>query len=230
MVRADLDGNSGKPGLKKPGPVTVPVNGRKLQTLRQLAGLTQEQLAQKSGYSDRLVRKAEASSPLRKSTIANLAAALSTSEIRVTVADLVFSHELISTDIAEFLLHGPLTSKTSFKDLIDPLFAIRVAGQELNIPFAGIHSGPAACESFRDQFRRSCVEIQYQPHQTRCFSVAGETCVQAMTQLQLSSPSLEQPPSVEIWWFMQIRFEASRVINMDLYYDTGNICRMLECW
>ena len=229
MDRTDLDANSGSSGLRKPSSLTVMVNGRKLQTLRLSVGMTQEELAEKAGYSDRLVRKAEASSPLRKSSIANLAEALSSPEQKVRVDDLIFSHETISTDMTAFLLHGPVVSAAGFEDLIDPCFTIHVAGQELNIPFAGVHNGPAACETFRDQLKRSFEEIEYQPHQTRCFTAAAETCVHAMTQLQSSSTSLNQPLTMGIWWFLKTRFEASRLISIELHYDTGNVCRLLGC-
>lgn len=229
MSRSYRNGNLGGPGLKKPSPTTVPVNGQRLQKLRQLAGMTQEQLAEKAGYSERLVRKAEASSPLRKSTIADLAAALSSGEQRLTVDDLVFSHESVSTDMAAFLLHGSMALAESFQELIHPRFTLTVAGHELNIPFAGTHSGPSACDSFRDQFRGAFESIHYQPTQTHCFAAAHETCVQAITELQSSLQSLDQPITTEIWWFLKARFEASRLISVQLHYDTGNVCRLLGC-
>ena len=227
MDNSRLEIDFGTSHLKKPSSLTVPVNGQRLQTLRQLAGMTQEELAEKAGYSDRLIRKAEASGPLRKSTIANLAKALSTAVQKVTVDDLVFSHELIFVDIAAFLLHGSMGSALSFEDLIHPGFAIIVAGHELNIPFAGTYSGPAACESFRDQLKQSFGGIEYQPDQTRCFAAAGETCVQAVTHLPLTSTATAT--STEIWWFLNARFEASRLISIQLHYDTGNVCRLLGC-
>ena len=229
MDRTDLDANSGSAGLKKPSSLTVPVNGQKLQVLRQLAGLTQEGLAEKSGYSDRLIRKAEASGPLRKSTIADLAAALSTGSQTVTGDDLVFSQELISLDIAAYLLHGSMSSEVSL-GLIHPEFAIVVAGHELNIPFAGTHVGPAACESFRDQLKRSFGRVEYQPEQTRCFASAGGTCVQAVTHLHPPINSIGQLIATDIRWFLTGRFEASRLISFELHYDTGNICRLLGCF
>lgn len=229
MVKPKFDEDFGGPQPKKSSLVTVPVNGQKLQALRQQAGLTQEDLAEKAGYSDRLIRKAEASGPLRKSTIADLAAALSTVSHTVTADDLMFSREMISLDMATFLLHGSNGSAASFQDLIHPDFAIIVAGHELNIPFAGTHCGPEAYESFREQLQRSFEVIHFQPKQARCFVAARETCVQATTLLRSSSTTAEQPLAMEIWWFLKTCFEASRLVSVELNYDTGNICRLLGC-
>jgi transcriptional regulator with XRE-family HTH domain len=109
MDNSRLEIDFGTSQLKRPSSVTVPVNGQRLQTLRQSAGLTQEELAEKADYSDRLIRKAEASGPLRKSTIADLAEALSTTLQKVTSDDLVFSRDLIARDIAAFILNGSLS-------------------------------------------------------------------------------------------------------------------------
>lgn len=224
-----LEIDFGRSQFKKPSTVTVPVNGQRLQTLRQLAGMTQEELAQKAGYSDRLIRKAEASNPLRKSTIADLAGALSTTARTVTSDDLVFSRELISRDITAFLLHGSLLPPDALSDLLHPRFVLRVVGQDLGIPFAGEISGTSACETFRDRLNATFSLIHFLPEQTRCFVETHETCVQTMTLLKPVSSSQSVEPASEIWWFLKTRFEASRLVSMELLYDTGNVCRLLGC-
>ena len=229
MDNSRIEIDLGSSQIKKPSTLTIPVNGHRVQSLRQSAGMTQEELAQKAGYSDRLVRKAEASSPLRKSTIADLADALSTATQKVTIDDLMFCPEIISIDIAAFLLNGSMTSTVPVEDLIHPRFVLTVAGHELSIPFAGAHNGATACESFRGHLMRAFNTIEYKPHQTRCFTAAGETCVQAITLMQSLSKSLEPPSAMEIWWFLKTRFEASRLLSIELHYDTGNVCRLLGC-
>lgn len=226
-MKSEFDEDFGGVPRRKSSLVTVPVNGHKLQTLRQLAGLTQEQLAEKAGYSDRLIRKAEASGPLRKSTIADLAAALSTTVRKVAVEDLMFSHDFVSGEITAFLLHGSMAPEVSLDELLHPDFTIIVAGQELKIPFAGTYCGPRACESFRNQLRQSLGTVEYMPQRTRCFSAARETCVHAITQFQRSPASNTKPIPIEIWWFLKARFEDCRFMKIDLHYDTGCVCRVL---
>ncbi len=84
---------AGKQPSRRSANVTMAVDGSRLQTLRQQAGMTQEQLATATGFSDRLIRKAEASAPLRQTTISTIAQALSKRGRPVTVADLVLSQK-----------------------------------------------------------------------------------------------------------------------------------------
>lgn len=58
-------------------PRSVPCNGAVVRRLRKRLGLTQSQLAERSGFSERLVRKAEASIPISMKTVKQLAVALS---------------------------------------------------------------------------------------------------------------------------------------------------------
>ena len=230
MDNSRLEIDFGTSQLKRPSSVTVPVNGQRLQTLRQSAGLTQEELAEKAGYSDRLIRKAEASGPLRKSTIADLAEALSTTLQKVTFDDLVFSRDLIARDIAAFILNGSLSPPDALNDLLHPRFVIRVAGQDLGIPFAGVMKGAGACESFRDQLNATFRLVRFLPEQTQCFVATHETCVQAATLMKSCSPTGSVELALEIWWFIKIHFEANRLVSMEMLYDTGNVCRLLGCF
>lgn len=227
MGESVFDSDSGRQQLKKPSAVNVPVNGQRMQMLRQLAGMTQEELAQKAGYSDRLVRKAEASSPLRKSTVADLADALSTESQRVTVADLVFSRELIAVDIADFLLNGNSTLSGTWSDLLHPKFSLHAAGEELNIPFAGHHAGAGAFEAFRNQLNTTITVVEFLPDATCCFVANHETCVHASTLMKPLNPVRSFDSPLKIWWFLRKRFESTRLISMEVLYDTGSICRLL---
>ena len=58
-------------------------NGNLLRFFRDRKGMTQSQLASESGYSVRLVGKAEAGQPIRMETVEVLAEALSLSLIHI---------------------------------------------------------------------------------------------------------------------------------------------------
>ena len=64
-------------------PRSIPCNGAVVRRLRKRLGLTQAQLAQRSGFSERLIRKAEASTPISLKTVRSLAVALSCDEKNV---------------------------------------------------------------------------------------------------------------------------------------------------
>lgn len=74
----------------------VQVCGDSLRNLRISRGMTQVELAQRSGYSERLVRKAEAGGSLSLATIEDIADALSSEYKLVAPSDLCCSPEMLA--------------------------------------------------------------------------------------------------------------------------------------
>lgn len=227
MVSMDAEGSPGNDRIKSKSAITTLVNGQRLQAFRQQAGLTQEELAERSGYTDRLIRKAEASCPLRKSTIADLAEALSTPGRPVTVAELTFSHETLAMEVHALMLNCESDFAAGPKEFAHPKLVLNVAGDDLGIPFAGRFHGPDACRQFREKFAASFGSIKLLTDQTRSFTSHTEVCLHTVTLI--TPPPSSRPPceSASVWWFLKLTYEANRIINLDLMYDTGNICRLL---
>jgi steroid delta-isomerase-like uncharacterized protein len=69
------------------------VDGNALKALRVNRGWTQHQAAQRAGYSDRWIRKAEAGGPLEIQSIAVLASLYSTEQRHLTPDDLLLERE-----------------------------------------------------------------------------------------------------------------------------------------
>jgi len=67
---------------------SVHVIGERVRFYRNRLGWTQEDLAKKAGYTDRLIRKAEHGGVLTRETLENLAEALSTSDLQLDAWDL----------------------------------------------------------------------------------------------------------------------------------------------
>jgi transcriptional regulator with XRE-family HTH domain len=81
-------------------PRTEQVCGEQVKYFRHLLGWTQDELARRSGYSDRLIRKAEGGRTLALETINNIAESLCCNGLQVCANDLILSpkravHELI---------------------------------------------------------------------------------------------------------------------------------------
>lgn len=72
-------------------PRSIPCNGAVVRRLRKRLGLTQAQLASRSGFSERLIRKAEASTPISLKTVRSLAIALSCEEKKINPSVLICS-------------------------------------------------------------------------------------------------------------------------------------------
>ncbi|HQX53800.1 MAG TPA: helix-turn-helix transcriptional regulator [Planctomycetaceae bacterium] len=224
MRSQDPEHTEAKRRTKSTAAVTVNVNGPRLQQLRRDAGLTQEELAKKADYSDRLIRKAEASGLLKKSTIAHLAAALSTRDHKVTAEDLIFSREASSVELFSALLIGTPVLTDSMIALLHPQLQLSVAGQELAIPFAGDYVGHTAIQSFRTRFaERLSIAAEFATGH-RIYTADSETCVQCSVSMHHNSST--EP--VQVWWFLKVQFENNIIRSLELMYDTGVICRLLE--
>ena len=79
----------------------VAVCGQRLRQLRLLAGFTQAELANYAGYSERLIRKAEAGGVVSIKTLSDLAEALSNDLRQVQAADLYSSPLAIAKQFVE---------------------------------------------------------------------------------------------------------------------------------
>lgn len=133
-------------------------NGDLLRHRRQLRRWTQEDLADITKLSVRLIAKAEAGGSLHPDTLERLAASLS------TAADPLFPEDLISDPkklALEFLqqlkLHrGQVVSKCLH--LLDPNIEFFIPGNPEVLPFAGRHTGLEAMDRACAQFFQT-VEI-----------------------------------------------------------------------
>lgn len=67
---------------------SIAVCGDRIRFFRIRLGLSQAQLAARSGYSDRLIRKAESSQPISRQTLMDICDALSDEKRRVSIDDL----------------------------------------------------------------------------------------------------------------------------------------------
>lgn len=80
----------------QPGARGIPVWGERLKEFRKRKGWTQQELAFRSGYCERLIRKAELYGNVSEETLEVLAIALSDEELQVTVEDISLSARVAS--------------------------------------------------------------------------------------------------------------------------------------
>jgi len=86
----------------------LPINSNTFKQFRLRLGWSQLELAERSGYSARLIRKAEAGGMLKKETIEHLAEAMSARERIITPQDLVLDFSAIVHDFfTSFDRFGP---------------------------------------------------------------------------------------------------------------------------
>jgi transcriptional regulator with XRE-family HTH domain len=128
------------------------VHGTRLIELRKQAGLTQLDLAVRSGYSERVIRKAEAGGPLRFETVQDIAQCLSTPQHQVTATNLLRTH----LDLASQFVHAYDHYGGSALEHCDGLFAedfeFYCPGDPEQVAFAGTWPGTEGMQTFFDRF------------------------------------------------------------------------------
>jgi transcriptional regulator with XRE-family HTH domain len=111
--------------------------GQRLKHFRSLQGWTQEELAHRAGYTDRLIRKAESGRSVSLETIRNLACCLSCNGISVHLDDLMESSRATVNNLIVQL-------KQRSSESLDQIFAANAVldckGCE-RIPFVGSWNG-----------------------------------------------------------------------------------------
>jgi len=142
------------------------VNGRKLRSIRLTRGWTQAQLAKSSGYSERLVRKAEKGGTLDLETLQNIAEALSTPEDPVSTESLTLDIVAIARKWMECWEQHETRMIPEVKSLLSEEFEFVCPGQPGTAPFIGTFQGTEGLQQWLDLYfsvvqRQKCSEIEY---------------------------------------------------------------------
>lgn len=149
------------------------VSGENLRNLRIMRGLTQTELAKLAGYSERLVRKAEAGGTLSLSTIEDLAEALSCPQRKVAASDLSCFPEAIARKFVDCYDEFQQYMLDYCGDLLAENFVFYCAG-EVGSSIAGEWRGAHGFQTWLDKLfaivrrpRRKCLQTCYMTAQDR---------------------------------------------------------------
>lgn len=119
----------------------MPCNGKLISKLRKQLGWTQNDLARRSGFTDRLIVKAEGSQNISALTLLIIAETFREAGAQVTAADLSADPVALAK---EFFLamyqHGPRTLDVN-AHFISPDLIVHYSGDPSVFPFAGTHVG-----------------------------------------------------------------------------------------
>lgn len=143
------------------------VCGESLRDLRIMRGLTQAELARRAGYSERLVRKAEAGGALSLSTIEDLAEALSRQEHKVVPSDLCSFPEAIARKFVDCYDEHQQLMLNYCADLLAKDFVFDCAGEPGSL-VAGEWRGVVGFQAWLDKLfaivqrpRRNSLQASY---------------------------------------------------------------------
>lgn len=116
-------------------------NGETIRSLRRALGWTQAELAQKAGYSVRLIQKAESGGSLAPTTLEVLAQTLKSDEMCVTVSDLSATPLTVVQEFISLLNEHVGETGVAAQHLLAEDISVWCAGDPQEVPFAGEYLG-----------------------------------------------------------------------------------------
>ena len=131
-------------------------NGRVVRKLREMKGLTQSGLARLSGYSVRLIGKAEAGKPISASTIEVLAEALSSKDRILSPNDLVIDLLSITRNYLRVLSRLNHLAIQDFQAYLSKNLVVRVLSDQSRFPFESRYSGIAGLTQYYQHLFSLC--------------------------------------------------------------------------
>jgi len=130
----------------------LPIDACKLRSLRTQLGWTQGELARVAGYSERLIRKAEASGTLSIMTVRDLAGALSTCGRTITVDELTLDLLAIAQQfVKSYDSHGK-SMVYRCEHLLAEHFVFCNSAQNFDALFSGGWKGRYGLQQFTELF------------------------------------------------------------------------------
>ena len=192
-------------------------NGKRLRYYRGLRSLTQSELARISGYSERLISKAEAGKPISVSTVEDLAEALSSEAGKITVDDLICDPTELAKKYIHFLHTAQRKMVAEIEHFLDDEVIFSINGCNPKVPFAGTHQGIEAMRSYVNCFF-DYLEVpeghDYRPHY-KFFCEGNEVIIWGKTWIRPIGQKDSKPMLVN----MRMRFEDGKMILFEDRFD-----------
>ncbi len=193
----------------------VQVCGYRLKHFRKLLGWTQEELAHRSGYCDRLIRKAESGRSVSLEAIEVIAQSLCCYGVHVSALDLICSpkktvHRLLDA------IHGEGIPSHSVEPIATNEVLVECKGSE-RIPFAGVWKGQEGLQSWLNRLCNSIVAHRF--HEQDLMAVDGEIAF-LQTHVCLRSGSRVSTPLDLV---LQMEFDRSLVRSLCVSADSTAI-------
>lgn len=117
------------------------VDGSRFAELRQARGWTQEELSKRSGYSVRVIRKAEASGNLRLSTLRHLCETLSQDSGTVSIEDLTSSILTVAKSFIRAYDHFGVDMVDHIQHHLHDEFSYTIHADRNTVPYGGTWNG-----------------------------------------------------------------------------------------
>lgn len=198
------------------------VNVNNMRAFRKRLGWSQAELSRRSGYSERVIRKAEAGGTLKMETIQHLAEALSNGSHVVTFQDLTQDDISIARLFVEsYDRYGQQMVLHCGKYIAED-FELHVPADPERVPFAGIWRGVAGLQEFMNRFFGTFSRVQgsLQPN-----FMSGDNRVVAHYEDVLYFQGHELPA---IWVNLHFHMREGMIVRIDDEFDNFNASQALD--
>lgn len=209
---------------KDPPPRTsLPVLGDDIRKLRNDRGWTQQRLAEESGFTSRLIRKAESGTPLHPDTIEILAETLSTPEKHLAPEDLVFSDALVISTF--YLALSDYGADVGYKmsHLFDDELMVWIAGEETGLPFAGVWRGLDGLHEYFSILLK-CFTYHGGDKEPEILRTGEDVFVIGSTYWTSEHSSTP----VGVWQVNRYKLRRGRILEWKNFYDTAAAVRLAD--
>ncbi len=203
---------------------SLPVNGEMLRFLRNRRGWTQEDLASKAGYSERVVRKAESSGGLHPDTIEILAEALSGPDWTVDPEDLITTPEALARTVINAYRNQERQVVANVQGLLHDELKVYAAGEEVGLPFAGGYDGADGFDEFFGKYFNAFIRPDKQFFQPTFFARGNEVILHGQEAVK----AVDSDEIISSWIFIKFTFERGKLIRYENFYDTAKAAQYLQ--
>lgn len=204
--------------IQKPTPSNFCCNRDILKFFRTQRGWTQAELGRYAGYSERLISKAESGRSVSRTTITDLAEALSTSDQPVYFEDLVSDPIGIAEKYIAAVYACSHVTMSMIESFLDPEVVFFVAGEPDVVPFSGTYYGIEGCrELFRKFF--SVLEVPQKHDHRPWYKFVGhgnDVIMWGKSWIHpIGMPMQEPMPVAQLF-----RFRKGKIVYMEDRFDT----------
>ncbi len=204
------------------------MNGRLLRERRRRRRWTQEELAARSGYSVRLIAKAEAGGSLHPDTIEILAATLDTPDHRLTPEDLIHDPLALARRFIRAYARHERDTVAACRSLLSPRVTAWVDGDPRQIPFAGRYESIDGL----DRFFHTFFGLFYRPDKAMFAAPAMLSQGNRVVAWGHERVAFHGTPPLPRGGLVTIHmvFERGRLAQLQGFYNTASVLEYFQKW
>lgn len=217
------------PWIQQPTERSLACNGEIVEFFRKQRGWTQEELSKASGFSVRLVAKAESSGGLAPDSIEVLAETLSSPEQKIYPEDLTSSPKRLAAAYLNAVCEYESETVSKCRHLLSEDLTVYVPGGDACTPLSGVHEGIEGLDTyfknFFQIFERPDKELA---KRTAVISEDGNrvvlACFEKITN-EFIPPDVEGAPLT-----LYMVFSRGKLCKLQLLFDTTNMGPIVTAW